>query len=133
MLQRALLVNTARGGRMDEAPIAVAQTSNQLGGAATKAVLQEPSNSKNLLLAVPNAVLSPHCGGRFQGNLSRIVRYWSDIIIAHASGAKIDPACILPAELITAKSEGVLSTESTPAIHERQPFRSAGIRASGRF
>lgn len=91
----SFLVNTARGGLVDEAALAAALSSNHLGGAAIDAFSQEPPVPGNPLLSAPNTVLSAHSGGRCRENFHRIVRHWSDNIIAHSSGAPIDPACIV--------------------------------------
>ncbi|MGR3198334.1 MAG: NAD(P)-dependent oxidoreductase [Paracoccus sp. (in: a-proteobacteria)] len=95
MPRGAFLVNTARGGLVDEVALAAALSSGHLGGAAIDAFSQEPPAPENALLSAPNTVLSAHSGGRCRENFHRIVRHWSDNIIAHAGGAGIDPACIV--------------------------------------
>ena len=56
----AFLINTARGGLLDEAAVAQTLISGHLAGAAVDVITQEPMVPDNPLLAAPNCIITPH-------------------------------------------------------------------------
>ena len=59
----AVLINTSRGGVIDETALAEALTQGRLGGAALDVFADEPLRANSPLAAAPNLILTPHIAG----------------------------------------------------------------------
>jgi D-3-phosphoglycerate dehydrogenase len=89
MKSDAVLINTARGGLVDEPALVAALKRGRLAGAGLDVFADEPTSPSNPLLGLDSTVLLPHVGGRTRDNLHRMVRHWSNNIRRHAAGEPI--------------------------------------------
>lgn len=72
MKPRALLVNAARGGIVDEVALAEALREGRLGGAALDVFEQEPLAAESPLWAAPDCLITPHVAGLTRDYMERV-------------------------------------------------------------
>ena len=81
MKSGAILINTARGGIIDEGALAAALKSGHLGGAAIDVFATEPLPASDVFAGCPNLVLTPHIAGvSFEANV-RVSSMIADAVI----------------------------------------------------
>ena len=78
----AILVNTARGGVVDEAAVAAALASGRLGGAALDVFEKEPLPAGSPLAGCPNLILTPHVAGVTAESNERVSSMIAEKVIA---------------------------------------------------
>lgn len=89
MKPTAILVNTSRGGLIDEPALVEALRSNQIRGAALDVYQQEPLPAGNPLAFLPNTLLTPHLGYVTQTVMSIFYRDIVEDIAAYCAGAPV--------------------------------------------
>ena len=91
MKPQALLLNTARGGLVDEQALADCLRAGHLGGAAFDVLSEEPPRNSNPLLApdIPRLIITPHNAWGSREARQRIVGQLSENARAFFSGAPI--------------------------------------------
>ena len=86
MKDSSFLINTARGGLLDEQAVADALISGKLAGAAVDVVTQEPMVEDNPLLTAPNCIITPHIAWAPKESRQRLMDCVVDNIRAFLDG-----------------------------------------------
>lgn len=94
MKRGAILVNTARGGIIDELALAKALSSGHLGGAGFDVFEVEPPKPDNLLVHSANALVTPHVAGLTLESSERMAVQSVRNVFDFLDG-KIDPALVV--------------------------------------
>jgi phosphoglycerate dehydrogenase-like enzyme len=108
MPAHAVLVNTSRGGLVDEAELARRLRDGRLRAAALDVFEDEPAVSP-ALTALPNVVLSPHVGGLSERSVAAMTEQATDHVIAALEG-RLDPAALANPEVLTRMREGAAAS-----------------------
>lgn len=82
----AVLVNTSRGGLVNEADLVAALRSGHLGGALLDVLEQEPPPADHPLFGMPNVILTPHAAGVDTKSLGDMARSAAEAIVAIYQG-----------------------------------------------
>lgn len=92
MQPHAILINTARGGLVNEADLAEALRDGTIRSAVIDVFEQEPILPDNPLLHLDNAILTPHIAANTSDNLDHEIAHWMGNISRHAAGEALPPA-----------------------------------------
>lgn len=90
LLDGGYLVNTSRGGVVDESALVEAVEAGQLGGVALDVLENEPPDPDNPLLGAPNVVVTPHTAGVSTTFLERAARLAAEKIGTVLDGGRPD-------------------------------------------
>ncbi len=88
MKSGAVLINTARGGIVDETALAAALRADALGGAALDVFAGEPLAAGSPLAGAPNLVLTPHIAGVTAESNERVSRMIAERVAAALAAAR---------------------------------------------
>ena len=90
MKPTALLINTGRGGLVDEAALAHALNEGRIAGAGVDVLSTEPPSPDNPLLHTRNIVVTPHCAWATRAARQRLVDISAENIRAFQSGSPVN-------------------------------------------
>lgn len=89
MKSNAILINTGRGGLVDEQALVEALKQQRIGGAGVDVFTQEPADESNPLLAsgeLPNLLLTPHVAWGSDSAIQKLTHILIDNIRAYMNG-----------------------------------------------
>jgi (S)-sulfolactate dehydrogenase len=86
MKRGAVLINTARGGIVDEAALAQALRDGRLAGAALDVFEHEPLPAGSVLAGVPNLILTPHIAGVTKESNERVSALIAELVAERLLG-----------------------------------------------
>jgi glyoxylate reductase len=91
----ALLVNTARGGVVDQDALVEALREGRLGGAGLDVMDPEPLPADSPLMTLPNVLLAPHIASASHATRGRMASMAVDNLLAALEGRR-PPHCVNP-------------------------------------
>lgn len=94
----AVIVNTSRGGIIDEAALADALREGRIGGAGIDVFEAEPPPADHPLFALDNVVLAPHVAGVTEASMKHMALHCAEVVETILSGAR--PATLLNPEVL---------------------------------
>lgn len=97
MKRDAVLINTSRGGLVDEDALFAALRSGRLGGAGLDVFAEEPPEA-SALEGVPNLVCSAHMGGLSHESVRRMTASATESVLAVLRGEK--PSTVINPEVL---------------------------------
>lgn len=86
MKRSAVIINTARGGLLDEAAVASALGSGRIAGAVLDVLDHEPDHAGSPLLSAPNALITPHISYASADSLDDLRRLFIGQAVSMLSG-----------------------------------------------
>ena len=110
MKPSAMLVNTARGGIVNEEALYEALSEHRIAGAALDAFTIEPLPSGHPLTTLDNVICTPHIGTQTEEALARMSARSAENILSVLAGDKprdcVNPEALASTSRITWRSEG---------------------------
>jgi len=86
MKNSCVVVNTSRGGLVNERDLAIALENGQIYGAGLDVLSQEPPEPENPLLHAPNTVITPHIAWATRDARTRLIHETEENLKAYIAG-----------------------------------------------
>jgi glycerate dehydrogenase len=90
MKPTAFIINTARGGLIDENALAEALINKTIAGAALDVLSVEPPSALNPLIAAPNCIITPHVAWGSLESRKKLIKIGEQNVIAFLNGKPIN-------------------------------------------
>jgi D-3-phosphoglycerate dehydrogenase len=99
MKPTAIIINTARGGLVDDADLLAALKAGHLGGAGLDVFVSESDLTyravSDELIALPNVTATPHAGASSREGLDRTNMVAAQNVVAVLEGADLPAGCVV--------------------------------------
>jgi D-3-phosphoglycerate dehydrogenase len=95
MKPSAIIINTSRGGVINEAALIEALRNKVIAGAGLDTFTNEPLDAASPLLQFENLVATPHCGGNTADNDINMVSCCVENILKYDSGGGLQPPVLV--------------------------------------
>lgn len=95
MKKSAILINTCRGGVVDEAALLDALREQRIFGAGIDVFQKEPTRADNPFFELDNVVVTPHAGGATFENVCNVAQHCFDNIVRFVEGKPLAAADII--------------------------------------
>lgn len=99
MQSSAILINTARGGVVDETALHTALTQRTIAAAGIDVFVTEPTHQDDPLLELDNVIVSPHCAGVTRESKSLTSRIAAQNVLSVLDGS-IEPEFVVNADVL---------------------------------
>lgn len=100
MKPEAYLVNTARGGLVDEADLIAALREERIAGAGLDVVATEPLPEGSALRDLDNVLLTPHCAGVSDKAVTLMLNRCIDSVLRVKDGRRPEPEFLLNPDVL---------------------------------
>ena len=95
MKKTAILVNTCRGGVVEESALYDALNEKRIAGAGIDVFEKEPTISDNPFFTLDNVVVTPHAAGATYENVCNVAQHCFDNIVRFAEGKPLPEADVI--------------------------------------
>ena len=90
MKKEAVLINTSRGGLLDEQAVADALNSGRIAAAALDVLVEEPMDPSCPLLTAKNCIITPHIAWASDDAISKIKKVTHENVQAFLNGEELN-------------------------------------------